>query len=992
MADETVKYTSTAELQSYWINQIAPKYFDFDVVNNYRSGIFGYINEVMSTATMDTHQAVNIARREFYPVTAQFPTSIYKMAALQKIALPMATPASCKAVLLLDRDEVISNSTYKNGVYSCVIDNTAQIIADNVPFSLLYPIVIISNNTNGEWTHTIHYDKSFTNDLDTDTSANYYITNKTVNQNGKKYLMMAVNLKQVSRESIVQLVTVDSLVETVSLLFSFEGNLADFEVFYTEEPDSSTPIQLKKLMQGQSMVESPFCYYRLLNSNLIELSFPKNIYFSPVLNSEIKLDVYTSLGKSGEFESYNGTLACSMDSETYPYNNNMTMLGVVNGSCTGGKDVPTFEEYTAKVHKAYATNNTITTSNDLQMEFDSASESSNGSKVVFRKKRSDAFSRDYGAYTLLKDSSGNVIPTNTLTINMTLSDFDIYNDVTQRAFIKPGTLFEYDPASDNQDIYTAKKVTDLTISDDLSEYDSGSDRFIYANPFLISATLNPNMIGFYNNSMNKTHSVSYSYLNDSSVVQFIGSSLNIYRNSINGENFYRFSLNISPTTDLDNNTIITVPTESDEDYYIRAEKNGKIMSLVYDNDGVYCNILYDDGDTDQFLVSSFVTKEEDDYSYSAGYSLNLEVYSSFIEGDIIATKKVTDLGKIRACLELKDVLYVNNLYIPMVIDEYNADLNVYTLTGYISTDDIMDNNGTLLIEKGILEQDGYENENVSIPYTNLKLEISVFYNNDDVNYSHKYSNYDYFRKHTLTNTYSEDSETGISLITHIDYIRSTLLFSENPDDVDPESSDTEDYIITIKEIPFAKANWLKSDVNFSYIINTMLSNYEKLQVIYKDLENNYGIDLKFYNTYGKSKFFKAGIKKEWQPLSRVNCSFRFGVYLSSVSTNQSTFLSQFRSYVKESVESINSGNNQSIYIMSLISELQSKFKEIGYIEYYGFDDHDTDIQKIEPIPTTGMSSELLANYIPEFINICTKIQDGENIPDIEVEFLNEVEE
>lgn len=992
MADETAKYTSTAEVQDYWINQIAPNYFDFDVVNNYRSGVFGYINEVMATVTMDTHQAINVARREFYPVTAQYPTSIYKMAALQKLGLPMATPASCKAVLLLDRDEVISNSTYKNGVYTCVIDNTVQILADDIPFSLLYPIVIISNNTNGEWMHTIHYDKSVTNDLDTDGSSSYYITNKTVNQDGKKYLLLSVNLKQTSCESITQLVAVDSLVETVSLLFSFEGDLANFEVFYAEDPDSSEEVQLVKLMQGQAMVESPFCYYRMLNSNLIELSFPKNIYFSPALNSEIRMDVYTSLGKNGEFESYSGTLACSMDSEKYPYNNNMTMLGVVNGACANGKNVPTFDEYTAMVQKAYSTNNTITTSHDLQLEFDSASKDINGSKIIFRKKRSDAFSRDYGAYCLLKDKSGNIVPTNTLTVNMTLSDFDTYSDVTQKAFIKPGTLFEYDPESNTADIYTAKKVEDLKLSDDLSEYDSGSDRFIYTNPFLISANLNPNLIGFYNNSIDDTRSVTYSYLNDASIIQFIGSSFKIYRNSINGENFYRFSMTISPTADVEPTTIVSVPSDSEEDYYIRAEQNGKILSVLYDTDGVYCNGLYEDGTEFQFRVSSGVTKTEDGYGYVTGYTLNVEVYGSFIEGDIIATKKVTDLGKIRGCLEFQEVLYANQLYIPMVIDGYDADLNTYTLTGYLATDDIMDSNGTLLVENGVLDQDGHENDNVTIPFTGLKAEVSVFYRNDDTNYPHKYSDYDYYRLHTLTNTYIEDSEAGVSLIEHIDYIRSTMTFTENPDDVAIEEDDEEDYIITIKEIPFAKANWIKSNANFSHLINTMMSNYEVLQGIYKDLENNYGIDLKFYNTYGKSKFFKAGIRKDWKPLSRVNCSFRFGVYLSSVGTNQATFLSQFRAYVKESIESINSSNSQSIYIMNLIKNIENKFKEIGYVEYYGFDDHDTDIQKIEPVSTTGMSSELLLNYIPEFINICTKIQDGENVPDIEVEFLNEVEE
>ena len=349
MASKVKKLTSSAEIQDYWIESIAPNYFDFDSINNYRTGMFGYINEVMSTSLADTHHAINIARREFYPVSANYPQSIYKMAALQHIDLPMATPARCKAILLLNRDEVIENSSYKNGVYTCVIDNTAEIFADNIPFSLLYPIVIISTINNNEWTHTIHYDKSEKNSLDTGNTTNYYINNKTIHQDGKRYLLLGVNLVQISRESISELVTMDSAIETVSMLFSFEGTLANFEVFYIADPDNAEPIQLTKLLEGQSMVENPFCYYKLLNSNLIEISFPKNIYFTPEVNSEIRLDIYTSLGPDGNFDQFKGSLSCSMDSEKYPYNNNMTMTGVINGSSTKGKPCPTLEQYKKKV-------------------------------------------------------------------------------------------------------------------------------------------------------------------------------------------------------------------------------------------------------------------------------------------------------------------------------------------------------------------------------------------------------------------------------------------------------------------------------------------------------------------------------------------------------------------------------------------------------------------------------------------------------------------
>ena len=982
------KYTSSAEMQSFWLEHIAPNYFDFENINNYRTGIFGYINEVMSTIAMDTHFAINIARREFYPISAQNPQSIYKMAALQQIDLPMATPSTCKAILLLDRDEVIDNSTHKNGVYTCVIDNTAQILADNIPFSLLYPIIIISKFSNGMWNHTIHYDKSSSNSLDNNETG-YYITNKTINQDGKRYLLLSVKLKQYTTESISQLVTNDATIQTVSLNFSFDGNLAGFEVYYIQEPDVSTPVQLTKLMQGQSLIESPFCYYRLLNSNMIEVSFPKNIYFTPDLNSEIRVDVRTSIGSSGDFESFSGSLACTMESELYPYNNNMTMIGIIDGSSMGGKDAPSIDEYTALVQNAYSTNNVITTTNDLQIKFDSLSKD-NHNRVNFRKKRSDAFSREYGAYTLLKDASGNVVPTNTLTINMKLEEFDTHNGTTQKAFIKPGAIFEYDDNTEKKTmIYSGKRASDLSLKDDLSVYDnSDNSRFLYTNPFLISATLYPNVVGYYYNAINALRNVEYGYINDNSIVQFIGSNLKVYRNSITGENFYKFSITISPTSEIDVNEIIEIPTlDNDDDYYFRAEANGSVTSVEYTDDEVVCIITYDTGLTDTITVSSKVIQEDDIFVYSSGYILNVNVYDRFIEGDILAVKKVHDKGKIRACLNFQNILYENGLYIPMVIEEYNQNLNMYTLCGYISTDDLMEDDA-ILIEHGIFNTTGYEDDNVSLNYKNLTVEVSVFYANEDVNYNHKYSNFEYFRKHTMTNTYTDSEQSSLSLIQQIDFIKSTLTFVEGED-----SENEDDYTVTIKEVPLAKANWVKNTNNFNYLTNAITSNYSKLKDIYYDLENNFGIDLKFYNTYGKSIFFRVGLRNTWTPLNHVNCSFKFGVNLPST-INRETFLTQFRTYVKNEIESINSstGTGQSIYIMNLIHNIKENFNEIEYIEYYGFDEYGYEVQKIEPIPTSEMSNELLLNYIPEFINIGTIIQDGQNVPNIEVEFLNVIED
>ena len=1008
MATSTIKkYTTVAELQDYWIKNIAPNYFDFENLNNYRSGVFGYINEVMSTVSMDAFNAINLARREFYPVTALNPKSLYKMAALQMIDLPLAVPSVCNAVLILDQEEVVNNSKYKNGVYTCVIDNTVQILAGNVSFSFLYPIIIASKLIDGVWNHTIHYDKSFRNDLDTDTISNYHIMNRVINKDGTRYILLSVQLTQVKKERVSDLVSKDASIDTVSMVFKFNtdaGNLANFEVFYIEDPDTSKPIQLVKLMNGQVAVKEPFCYYRLLGDDQLEITFPKSSYFIPELNSEIAIDFYTALGKGGDFVSFSDGLSCTMKSEDYPYNNNMHMYGNIDGSSILGENRPTLEEYTKTIQIAYATNNTIVITNDLQLLFNKISSSYN--KVIFRKKRDDAFDREFGAYILVKTEHGDIVPTNTLTIKMTLEEFDNTNGITRPAILKPGTLFEYDGNVDENEIFTVKVVdrNELTIRSDLTPYDFDSDRFIYTNPFLIYVTLYPNFIQYFNTSMKGLYPIEYSYTNDDSLIQFIGGSFSVERNSLAGENFYVFSIRISPTNEVPQDQTVIIPGEDDEDLYIRAEENGQIHSVVYDSDeeAVICTIVYDNGEEDTIQVGSKIVNEEGEYSYEPGYTLRFNVFDTFVKGDILATKKVTDLGKIRACINIKPTFYENELYIPMIIEEFDISLNAYILRGYISTDDVLDNDGHLLIDHGIYDSSGHEDEEVSIFYEGLKTEIHIFYQNDDVNYPHTYSSFDYFKEHTLVNTYEERSNDGISLIETIDYIHSTLLFTEDensgpeydPDEEDDEDIDEAGFSMVLKEVPMVKASWMKDRENFNYFIDSILTNYKNLIFLKKKLENGFGFDMKFYNSYGKSRFFKVGIRNQFQPLSRVDSTFRFGVYLISSSVSQTSFLESFRKYVKDAVEAINktSSEGQSIYILNLVADIEKAFSEIGYMEYYGFNEYSNNIQKIEPVGLPEMGNHLLMNYIPEFINVGTYKENNQVIPNISVEFLNYTEE
>lgn len=1051
MADTTSKkYLNLADIKDHWLNVIAPNYFDFNNVNNYQAGIFGYINEVMGEAVEDSFNAVNTARREFYPVTAEYISSLYKMATLQKIGIPMAIPSTCRAALVLSQNEVIENSSFEDGIYTCVIDSCLKIMADNLSFMLDYPIVILSKKTNnGGWTHTVHYDTTNSNSLNTQSDVGY-ISNKILKSDGVTYLILFINtLRQLSMTRVPNIIVKDSILDTVSLEVDWTGNLANFEVFYTAN-SQTPPVQLKKVLINGSVPNSPFCYYEYITNNKMRLTFPAGTSFVPEFNSEIEVHLYTSEGANGNFESFDGELICSSDSEDYPYNSTMTITGLINGAASGGRDQLLNEEFRSEIIKAYSTNNTITTSNDLQIYFDNLASSITDLKVLFKKKRDDAFIRLFGAYILMKDRNSNIIPSNTLKASFKKSDIIDLESIDTRIMIKPGTSFIYQFPDSSTDftaiigelsggtpippgnyfmtnigeIYQLQDKDLVEVNEKDMPYTANriqpmmklglarnpdEEGFVFTNPFLIGINLNPNNIGYYLNTINEIKPIEYTYMNDDTTTQFMANNLTISRNAMKGLNYYKLSISLIPANaDLDISKIVTEnPFSSvvDEETGnvtvtngIRAKMNGSIISQAYVNEPVITGVS-DDGfaifsEEDYCYVKTLVEYEDKSQeiivssnAISAtgkiltGYHMNFEVGDSFIKDDILATKLVTDLGKLKLAGDLQNSLYANNLYIPFTIEEVDtASAPVFKCAAYLSTNDRIDTNANIEIMNGIFNKDGTPNYSVSLPMENLSVEIHAMFKNDDINFTHKYNDFPYYKGYTMTNTYRTADDSPISFIEPITFIRSVVDYYEIEGD-----HDEKDYGITIDELPLLSYEWSQNTENFLDFVKKIRSVHQILEDAYYALENNFGIDMKFYNTYGKARFYKVGLATANIPLNNVSVSFRFGIRLNTVASTES-FIEKFRQYVKDYVEDFDevTSTGQDTYILNMVADIKANFSEIAYIVYYGFNIYDHEAQKIVG-PDLGSYQD---NFIPEFINIQIAYnQDGVSYPDIELDIL-----
>lgn len=1170
MTSKIRAYTSFSSVEKWWLDDIAPNYFDMDEVNLYRTGIFGYINEVMATVTEDSWNAINIARREFYPISAQYTQSIYKMAALQELDLPMVSPACCTCILIIPEKDIISKGTLNGDTITYIIDDTLKAPIGSHTFMLDYPIVILAKPNGTKYSYTTHHEIKYKNSIAA--STNKYIQHKRIKRNGEYFLLLKVKMQQYVVTNEDETVIRQSVIDTYTADFKINGNLTNFEVFY-KESDNSETIQLVKQIDGSNPNTEPFCNYKLTSDNILTIIFPYNTNFMPAYNSTITVRIYTSEGADGNFPSYKDDFACIMESEKYPYNNETIIVGICDGPATGGVDKDDLEAFRQKVIDAYATNKTISTESDLQILFNDRSNNDNN-RIVFRKERDDIFQRLFGAFMLLKDEDSQIVPTNTINLNMYPTNFSDYYESAKRFILKPGAIFKYrDKASINNTLGNVNSISardmalDLSMDLDAFEYGENED-FLFTNPFLISVTKDPNVVGYYLNSINESLPFDFSYVNDNSIMQFIVSNLTISRNAILGNDTYELSLSVSPSSDdVDLSLFYTDANSEETGYELRAKDSGIVQSVLYNNttECMECTVLYDDGTTESFQYGSIVNCDGTSFNYKTGYKPLFKIYERFQVNDIIARKLCSDTGKMRIILQLNVSKSDNKYYIPFVLESLSEDGSYMNFKAYLPTDDYISLANEMKIVSNVLDVSGIERPNgITTPINGITPSISIFYLDDSQNIPHSYDSYEYVKNYTLTNIYDLMDDHTMTLINPISFIKSTMTYNENDiinhmEEEDtfselylhsvPSISDTisnqtlrknigsvtlddtldwkfntdmgayyvEDistfapsetsffheseivrcitdkilypgvspkdmylgaygvvcgycesygglskrgfsvkvppstnitsidefktwihdnpilvyyqlgdpvsihidsnlningyslydhmvgkmksvlissydndgsYYIQIKQVPVVKANWLKTENNASYFTNAIKDNYNFICEMFYRLEQTFSIDLKFYNTYGKSKYYFVGIKDASNILDKVNCTFSFGIKLSTL-TDEEQFRSDFVNYIKNYIESLNSltSDNKSTYIMNMVSDAKNNFDEIEYLEYYGMNSYGTDVQKIEAVNTEELIEIGITDYIPEFINIYS-VQDGiTNRPKIDILFL-----
>ena len=589
-------YTSIYNIKDFILNGITPKYFNTQDISLANTGLYGMISDISATVAEDTMKVASRYITELIPGQSKLPDFIYANAANYGISDIFATCSKCKATLFIKEKDVLQHGVQDGRYTEYTIDSDLIVYIDGVPFSIPADIKIRSNYYNGKYNHRCYWDSSLKNSAVID-ELPYIKCAKTHVANEKEvYIAMAVTLYQYVRKHTTEPIISNTTLNIPYVDVSFEDALCNIEAVYTSNDGVST--QLTKLLTRSAPITTPFIYYAMNGEASVRLSFSNDDrYFIPEYDSELDIYMYETLGDKGNFPIYNGEniyVSPKSDNPDLAYNNDIPIYCAMTSDANMGKNAYTLDEIKTLTAQYQITVNSITTDNDLDVYFGSYT-SLYDTRAKFIKIRDDFANRIYSCYTRLKDSD-NIYPTNTVDLSITLDKLDTpYDSSENKIKIPAGTRIGY----------LGDSINDCEVLSD----EEPQREIEYATIGLSVIDKAQTTVALYMNSVNKTVSLSYSYVNDDSLFQFIAKSLTVERNALIGDNTYTFTLVIA-STDL-----TAVTTGDDEDEYAGDEEvpteqgdmelnidKLKVFIYIETNGGHYLELEYVPGEETENTV------------------------------------------------------------------------------------------------------------------------------------------------------------------------------------------------------------------------------------------------------------------------------------------------------------------------------------------------------------------------------------------------------
>ena len=505
-------------------------------------GIFGFITDVESKKIQSSIIMTGEMGNEMFPNRANLTKNVLAHALYNNITDINAIPATVMlniGIKLSDFEKYSKTNEYGQPEFVIDSDSPFSVINpntnENIEFHVDYDIKIIKQKEEGVFQAIYRMDETafpkvpndftpvdftWVNPVSNITNP-YLLQPFLINLNNIPYILIQTEARQYSITKIEDRLVSSNILENKTYTFEFPDQFVDMQVLITDY-DLQTVTNVTPLMYGSRAdgIEN-YCWFMFVNAYTIRIIFDHRSYI-PGLNCKIDIKVYTSLGTDGEFkvlknDGYSRQLYVELSSKKYNYNN-ITTYTVSTTDSENAMDAKTKEDLQRLIPKAALSRGSITTETDVLNYFNLIDTDTH--RLYLKKKVDNQLSRIWFSYFLMKDVDNNIIPTNTLDIEFSLSDShikDISDPLNVRYVITDGTVFRLHKDSRIATIINESQVPDP--NDDDAYF---GDYYYYKNVYNIIINADPLYSAFYLTIINQNSWLKYDWLNQNSPNQLVG--------------------------------------------------------------------------------------------------------------------------------------------------------------------------------------------------------------------------------------------------------------------------------------------------------------------------------------------------------------------------------------------------------------------------------------------------------------------------------------
>ena len=244
----------------------------------------------------------------------------------------------------------------------------------------------------------------------------------------------------------------------------------------------------------------------------------------------------------------------------------------------------------------------------------------------------------------------------------------------------------------------------------------------------------------------------------------------------------------------------------------------------------------------------------------------------------------------------------------------------------------------------------------------------ILYGDREINDSHYDSS---LSEYFITNEYKTLMEP-ITFMRPLNNVRTTLLF-KNYIETDPV---TEKYIndvmdIRLNTMPIIRWSEAMDENLIEYFMNSFLKQYNNLlDIVDNKLRNETTVDIKFYNSYGRSSNFVIGENN--RILHTINLEISFDIWYVP-GTDLMTATPEIKNYIKTEIETMNRNKMNNLYISNLMRKIESNFAYVDHMKFNSINGEGSDYQAVRnrTVDIRKLTVEERRNYVPEFLVVNT---------------------